>query len=266
MPKLLPIVVAAMACLVFGVTQAVAQTTQTVYSSLPASGVVSVPSIGAEATSFNQAGNEVILTKGGMLKQVSVTMTDFACQTGTPGAGTCVTTGQATFPLPITLTLYKHSTTNPTTGEVTPGAQITKVTKSFGIRFRPTSTPSCGVGGGFVGSDGLCHNAYDQNVVFAVSVKVPATVVWSVSYNTDTSGPNPIGSPVPQDALNVGLAPKATTGLNRTDDSIFWDTRNGTLSCGSPMGPSDFNRDGPCDGAPNSWAGLVPAAKFTITS
>ena len=70
---------------------------------------------------------------------------------------TCVTTGQATFPLPITLTLYKHSTTNPATGEVTPGAQIAKVTKSFGIRFRPTSTPSCGAGGGFLGSDGVCH-------------------------------------------------------------------------------------------------------------
>ena len=69
-------------------------------------------------------------------------MTDFACQTGSTGAGNCVTTGQATFPLAITLTLYKHSTTNPTTGEVTPGAVITTVTKSFGIRFRPTSTPT----------------------------------------------------------------------------------------------------------------------------
>ena len=107
---------------------------------------------------------------------------------------------------------------------------------------------------------------YDQNVVFGVNVKVPATVVWGVSYNTDTSGPNPIGSPVPQDSLNVGLAPKATTGLNRTDDSIFWDTRVGGNSCGSPFVPGDFNRDGPCDGAANSWAGFVPAAKFTITS
>ena len=97
-------------------------------------------------------------------------------------------------------------------------------------------------------------------------MKVPATVVWGISYNTDTSGPNPIGSPVPQDSLNLGLAPKATTGLNRTDDSIFWDTRGGGNTCGSPMVPGDFNRDGPCDGAPNSWAGFVPAAKFTITS
>ena len=147
MPKLLPVVLAAIGCLVFGVTQAVAQSTQTVYSSLPASGVVQVPSIGAEADQFNQVGNEVILTKGGMLQKVSVTMTDFACQTGSPGAGTCATTGQTTFPLPVTLTVYKHSTTNPTTGEVTPGAVIKKVTKSFGIRFRPSSTPSCGAGG-----------------------------------------------------------------------------------------------------------------------
>ena len=49
------------------------QSTQTVYSSLPASGVVQVPSVGAEADAFNQFGNEVILTKGGMVKQVSVT-------------------------------------------------------------------------------------------------------------------------------------------------------------------------------------------------
>jgi hypothetical protein len=56
----------------------------------------------------------------------------------------------------------------------------------------------------------------------------------------------------------------------RTDDSVFWDTSALSLSCADPTdgnsGPfvtGVFNRDGPCDGTTNSWAGLIAAAKFT---
>ena len=50
MRKLLSVVLAMIACLVVGVSPAGAASAQIVYNSLPASGVVSVPSESAEAT------------------------------------------------------------------------------------------------------------------------------------------------------------------------------------------------------------------------
>jgi hypothetical protein len=185
-----------------------------------------------------------------------------------------VTTGTPTFPTTITLTVYKHSSSNPSTGVITPGRVIKKVSKSFGILFRPSSDPTCPLEGGlhtmFRGSDGQCHHGLDQNIVFSFKQSVPKDFVWGVSYNSDNSGPNPIGgSGAPQDSLNVGLAPKTTKGLNRYQDSIFWDTRILANTCadptngnGAPFTTGAFNKDGPCDGTTNSWAGFIPAAAF----
>ena len=266
MRKLLSVVLAMIACLVVGVSPAGAASAQIVYNSLPASGVVSVPSESAEADQFTQLGNEVILTKASTVAKVSVTMVSWACQTGNWSTGDCVTMGTPTFPTPVTLTIYKHSIADHMTGEVRPGAQIVKVTKTFNIKFRPSSDPSCPLEGGkqtmFRGSDGQCHHGLDQNIVFNLpeNAKLPAVVVWGVSYNTSTSGPNPLGgSGQPQDSLNVGLNLNTTTGLNRTEQSIFWDTRIPTNTCGAPFATGDFNRDGPC----TSWVGNIPAAKFT---
>ena len=223
---------------------------------------------------FNQIGNEVIPTKPATIKKVSVTMVSWACQAGGWSTGDCVTTGTPTFPTTITLTIYKHSHSDTSTGVVTPGPVIAPVSKSFGIRFRPSSDPGCPLEGGlptmFRGSDGQCHHGLDQNIVFGLTKSVPKDFVWGVSYNSDNSGPDPIGgSGAPQDSLNVGLAPKTTTGLNRYQDSIFWDTRILANTCGDPTNGNSapfttgaFNKDGPCDGTPNSWAGFIPAAAF----
>ena len=75
--------------LAFGVAPVMAST---IYSSLPASGVVQIPSEGVEAQSFNQIGNEVILDLAGDDQEVSVTMVGWACQAGRWNTGDCVTT------------------------------------------------------------------------------------------------------------------------------------------------------------------------------
>jgi hypothetical protein len=276
--RFISILLGAFACLAVGAGTASATTNPVLYSSLPAPGTVSIPSVGVEAYSFNQIGNEVILTRSATAHHVSVTMVDWACQTGAWNTGDCATAPGATYPTTITLHLYRASTRNSTTGEVTPGTQITHITKTFNIKFRPTSDPSCGLDGNgladalFRGSDGQCHHGLDQTVVFPLSRNLPTDVVWGVSYNSDNSGPTPIGgSGAPQDSLNVGLAPKTTVGHARYDDAIFWDTRVQGFSCAAPApdgnsGPFQtgvFNLDGPCDGANNSWAGFVPAAKFS---
>jgi hypothetical protein len=274
--RFISILLAAFAFLAVSAGTASANTNPVLYSSLPQAGTVSIPSVGVEAYSFNQIGNEVILTRRATAHHVSVTMVDWACHHGARNTGDCMTTPGTTYPTTITLHLYRASTTNPSTGEVTPGPPITHITRTFNIKFRPSSNPSCGTENGvvteFVGSDGLCHHGLDQTVVFPISRTLPLDVVWGVSYSSDNSGPNPIGgSNAPQDSLNVGLAPAVRVGLDRYQDSIFWDTRVQAFSCAAapPDGNSGlfvtgvFNKDGACDGANNSWAGLVPSAQFS---
>ena len=280
MRRFISILLAAFACLAVSAGTASANTNPVLYSSLPKAGTVSIPSVGVEAYSFNQIGNEVILTRRATAHHVSVTMVDWACQNGdwTGATGPCTTTPGTAFPTAITLHLYRASTTNPSTGEVTPGSPITHITRTFNIKFRPSSDPGCGldtngVAEEFRGSDGMCHHGLDQTVVFPISRTLPLDVVWGVSYSSDNSGPNPIGgSNAPQDSLNVGLAPAVRVGLDRYQDSIFWDTRVQAFSCADPIngngGPfvtGVFNKDGACDGTPNSWAGFVPAAQFTTS-
>jgi hypothetical protein len=250
---------------------------KTLYSST--SSAVSIPSVGVEAYSFNQVGNEVILNRTATTKSVTVTMVDWACQTGDEAgtSGPCTTGGHATFPTRITLDLYKASSKNASTGETTPGAPIKSVSKTFKIKYRPSADGVSGdgtcTGGEFTGSDGKCHNGLSQAITFTVNKKLPTDVVWGVSYSSDNSGPNPIGGTnSPQDSLNVGLAPVVKTGLDRAPDSIFWDTRYQGFTCADPVsgntGPfvtGEFNRDGSCDGTPNSWNGYVPAAAFTAS-
>jgi hypothetical protein len=273
--RFISILLGAFACLAMGVGTASAKTNPVLYSSLPPAGTVSIPSVGVEAYSFNQIGNEVILTRSATVHHVSVTMVDWACQAGAWNTGDCVTTPGSSYPTVITLNLYRSSTRNPTTGEVTPGAMITHIRKTFQIKFRPSSNPSCGLENGvptqFVGSDGQCHHGLDQTIVFPISRKLPVDFVWGVSYSSDNSGPNPIGGTnSPQDSLNVGLAPTVRVGLDRDQDSIFWDTRVQGFSCadptngnGGPFVTGVFNKDGACDGTPNSWAGYVPSAQFS---
>ena len=190
---------------------------KTLYSSTNST-TVSYPSLGVEAYSFNQIGDEVILKRSATTKSVTVTMTDWACQTGdwTGTTGDCTTTPGSTFPTKITLNLYKASSKNTTTGAVVPGALIKSVSKTFKIKYRPSADNVNCTGNEFQGSDGACHNGLNQNITFTVNKKLPTDVVWGVTYSSDNHGPNPIGGTnSPQDSLNVGLSPAVRVGLQR---------------------------------------------------
>jgi hypothetical protein len=253
MTKVITIVAAALAA-----TTATAQAATrhvTAYDSTPVAGTVSVPSVGPEAYSFNQVGNEVLMKRPGTISRVRVTLVSWACETGSWSDGSCLTTPGATFPVPVTLHLYRYGNSNPATGEVTPGRELASITRTFSVHYRPSS-----VGGGesrFVGRDGALHNGLDQNVRFPVHRVLPADVIWTVSYDTNTSGFNPLGVVSPTDSLNVGLSPAVTTGHDRFPGGIFWDTRVAGYAAGAPFVPAELNLDDH-----NAWAGYVPAAKF----
>lgn len=249
-------------------TIADASTSSAVYDSTPVKGTVSVPSQGPEAYSFNQIGNEVILRPHtAAIRHVKVAMVSWSCQSGT-WQSDCTTKPGATFKTPIRLNLYRSSTTNPTTGEVKPGSKIMSVTKTFAIHYRPSSASSDEPR--FLGKDGAYHNGLDQTITFPMNRKLGNDVVWTVSYNTAHSGPSPLGVASPTDSLNVGLAPSVRVGHDRFPDSIFWDTTYQGFTCadptngnGGPFVTGELNRDGSCNGKPNSWAGYVPAARFS---
>jgi len=241
------------AALVAPAIASAAATGKAVYDALPAKGTVSVPSYGPEAYSFNQFGNEVILRPHSKaIRNVKVTMVSYACQQGSWN-DSCVTTPGATFKAPITLNLYRYSHTNAKTGIVKPGKRILRVTRTFRIHYRPSST-SAGEPR-YMGSDGQLHNGLGQTITFPVHHKLGNDIVWTVSYDTNTSGPSPLGQSGPMDSLNVGVTPTATIGHDRFPGTIFWDTRYAGFSGGAPFVTGQLNRD-------NGWTGSVPAASF----
>ena len=240
------------------------------YDSTPVKGTVSAPSVGAEAYSFSQVGNEVILRNHtAAVRHVFVTMVSWACQHGNWNAG-CTTTPGTTFTAPITLNLYRHSRTDQTTGAVVPGRRILSITRNFRIHYRPSSLPADGGeydGTTYKGRDGQPHHGLAQTIAFPMNVKLPSDVVWTVSYNTSHHGPKPLGDAAPgtvhqTDNLNVGLTPKARVGLDRLPHSIFWDTTYAPFTCGGGFQTTGLlNRDGAC--TMGAWDGMVPAAQFS---
>ncbi len=255
---------------VLGLTAASASAASIPHSVLYTStdpGVGNIPSVGVEAYGFNQIGDEVLLRRVAKIKSVAVQLSSWACQSGGWNTGDCVTTPGATFKTPITLNLYKASSTDSSMGETTPGALIATVTRTFTIPYRPSASSHCTgaqAGEWFKNGQG-CFNGLAHTIGFTLTglkTKLPTDVVWGVSYNSDTSGPEPIGTPSPTDSLNVGLAPVVRAGHERFPGGIFWDTRFAGNSCGSPFVTGDFN----LDNAGGCWAGDVPAVQFNATS
>ena len=230
------------------------------YDSTPAPGTVTVPSVGPEAYSFNQVGNEVILKHKMAIKHVSVTMVSWACQSGhwtglAANGGRCLTTPGATFRVPITLKLRAHSTRDADTGVIRPGRMLGKVTKTFHIRYRPSSQSASE--SRYMGIDDQLHNGIAQTITFPITTKLGSDVVWTVSYNTAHSGPQPVGHATPADSLNVGLSPSVRLGHDRYSDSLMWDTREMGNTGGAPFAAGQLNLDS------NAWHGYVPAARFS---
>ncbi len=276
--RLVAVLLAFAAVLGLSGATAMASSSKVLYSSTDP-GVGNIPSLGVEAYSFNQIGDEVILKRVAKINSVSVQLSDWACETGSWNTNDCVTTPGATFTTPITLNIYKASSTNSSTGETTPGGLLLTKTKTFAIPFRPSASTHCTgteAGEWFKNGQG-CFNGLAHTITFTLSglkTKLPRDVVWGVSYNSDNSGPEPIGSTnSPEDSLNVGLAPRVRVSHKRFPDTAFWDTRFAGFTCAAaapdgnsgPFVTGEFNMDGPCNGAVNSWHGFVPAVQFNAS-
>lgn len=148
-------------------SSAVARDPDVLYKSTVSPLPGNLPSVGFQATQTSEFGNRVRMTKSAnTLGNVTVTMSSFACQSGTwNGPTPCVTTSGATFIEPITLNLYNA----PLTGTFVPGSLIVSVTKTFSIPYRPSADAINCPSTPFKWFDGsLCNNGKAHNIAFSL--------------------------------------------------------------------------------------------------
>jgi hypothetical protein len=250
-----------------------------VYSSVAKPAVPNLPSLGVEAYSFNQIGDQVNLAgRARHLSSVRVTLSDWACQTGGSAVTTtnpnsnCLTDAGSHFSTAVTLNIYAAGVAGSSPGETVPGELLKTVTRTFAIPFRPSASNRCSTpafadaGGWYDSKTNACYHGLDNDIVFANmgEFTLPNRVVYGISYNSDTSGPNPIGGTnSPTDSLNVALSTKVTSGSQVTPGGIWWDTRYAGFSDGLPFVTSEFNLDGPT--ASGNWDGYIPAVQINAS-
>ena len=229
-----------------------------------------LPSIGFEATAFNEFGNAVNFSPGAThdLTKVVVTLSSWGCASGSWSLTTCASPKEATFTEPITLNVY-----NPSTDGVNPGTKIASVTETFNILFRPSASPLC-VGGNagkwYQKSSKTCFNGLAQNITFTLNnVKVGTSAIFGITYNTTHYGYAPIGqsaacfttsSGCGYDSLNVALTqdPNNVTVGNSVVPGKLWvaSTNSGQYADNGVAGLGTFRIDSP--GVTPWWGANAP--------
>ena len=202
------------------------------YNAIPSKVSGNVPSLSFEGWPAKEFGDLVALGgKARKLDSVSVLLSSWGCETGDYLAdGNCQTTPGATFQLPMTFNIYDEA-----------GATVLATkTATITVPYRPSASALCtgaDLGKWYNSSDRTCYNGLPNLVTVSMSdldVTLPPQVIWSVQYNTTTSGYAPLGNVLPcstlragcgYDTLNVGAfsypnAPFAGTDLD--GDAAFF--------------------------------------------
>jgi hypothetical protein len=220
-----------------------------------------LPSEGPEAYAFNEFGNQITLAGTARhLASVTVTMSSWACLSGSWEAGNCSTPTGATFLQPITLNIYKPSDTD------TP---IATSTQTFAVPYRPSASAKCatlGVTGKWY-SPGTktCFNGLADNVTFSSftgDLNLPDSIVYGIVYNTRNYCPSPTGVAVPADSLNIALSTDADVSAGSSASGTVWQNSSyASQYCdGGLFGVGTFRADTGSD--PGCWAPYVPAVQF----
>lgn len=229
-----------------------------------------LPSIGFEATAFNEFGNAVNFSaaKNFGLTKVVVSMSSWGCEAGSWNAMNCVTSANASFPHPITLNVY-----NPSVDGINPGSQIASITNTFSIKYRPSASTECTSGRWYDKSTKNCFNGYLQNITFDLkNVKVGSSAIFGITYNTSHYGYAPIGDNAAcrtlsggcgYDSLNVGLSSDPTDvskGSNVVAGKLWLaSAASYNYADGGAAGLGSFRMDSP--NTPAWWDSYVPSIK-----
>ena len=239
------------------------------YNSLLAPLPGNVPSQCFECAQVNEFGDKVTLAPGTSrrLDSVVVTLSSWACETGSGVA--CSTRRGRSFTHPITLKIYASNPGFPNL----PGPELATITRNFAIPFRPSADPTCpdsgaGAGTAWRASPTQCYNGKAVNITFDMRhprLMLPNTVIWSVTFDTQTAGYHPLGVAGPYNSLNVGVSPAATVGTDVDPNGAFVNSSDAGFYCDDGAGGVDVFRND-TNNTNNCWAGLVPAARINVKS
>ncbi len=260
------------------------------YNSIPAGPLSSnIASVGFQGGHASEFGDGVNLAASGTLGSVSFVVDEWGCQNRaappSPNpyglAGTCTTTPGATFPLPITLNVYKATNTGT---EV--GASIATVNQTFNIPYRPSDTPNtCGPATtlGYTNAfldpvSGQCVYGQASEITFNLTGQNAATPsIYTIAFDTSNYGysgasppsgglPGPYGDSnpcnstyagCPYDSLNISADSSGgiSAGSYYDVNGIFWNTAVAGFYCdGGALGVGILRIDsspGACSWAPN---------------
>jgi hypothetical protein len=231
------------------------------YNAIPNKVPGNVPSVGFEATSTRDFGDEVELGgRARTLDAMSVVMSSWGCEDGGWTTKDCLTSRGATFDVPLTFTIYADNAG-------IPGDVLATRTKTVAVQYRPSASPRCTdandlpTGQWYSNKDHTCYNGFAQTIEMNLpDVTLPDKVIWTVKYNTTHNGELPVGETAAcftasggcgYDALNVGVesfphAPFAGTDVD--ENQVF---RNGVIETGPANDP---------------WTGFRPLGAITTQS
>ena len=238
-----------------------------IYNSIPSPLSPNLPSQawGAPRGNLTELGEQIgLVGTPSKLNTITVTMSDWACQTGNWGDGSCVSALGSTYAFPITLNIYGVNPTSP----VSIGYLIATNTTTFNIPYRPSASASC-VGdylGGWMANNGLCYHGYVFNISFnftTQSITLPSQVIFGIAYYSDTFGgpPNCNTATRPACSLNLAYVSAAPSiGVDINPDAQF---RNATVV--GANGNVGYNIDGQLGvfRQDTGWTGYRLSVEFT---
>jgi hypothetical protein len=241
----------------------------TIYNTIPSPLPGNMFSLGYEATSTSEWGDQVGFGPGGRaLTTVTVTMSSWGCQAGHWNTNDCVTALGATFTHPITVNIYKVAAGNQV------GALLATQTQTVTIPYRPSADPinctGANAGKWYDVGSATCFNGKAANVTIdltSLNVNLPNNVIVSIAYNTSHYGYAPIGQTpacystaagCPYDSLNVAGTDLSTltAGSNPYPDDAYYNTQYAPYYCdGGTGGVGSFRLDAGC------WTDFKPSIK-----
>lgn len=213
-----------------------------IYDSTPSGPLPgNLPSLGAEAYSFESLGDKIRFAPGGRnLVNAVVVMSSWACQQGT-WQENCSTHPGATFSQPITFKILSGDGKR----------ELASSTQTFRIPYRPSASAECASdpdrpGGWYDVKAKRCFNGLATKIAFnfAGNVKLPDAVVYEISYDTSNHGPNPLHARGPYDSLNIAMAYDAPSVGSTADDHAWADgaMNSGDDFAGTPAVQLDATR------------------------
>ena len=246
----------------------VAAATPPAFNSIPSPMPGNVSSVGFEAKGISEFGDYIVLSgtqRSRAALPVTVVMSIWACQSDATVGGACTTTPGATFAQPLTLKIYSvdHSGTVPAAS----AQPLLEVDHTFNLPYRPSYDPNdtCTPQAWRSAADGKCYNgmAYDVRFTLPSGPDLPDELIWSISFDTYSSGYHPTGgqnNKKPYNSLNVSAATKGkpSYGSEGEADGVFINTSNS----------DDYGDNAAAKGTfadATGWAALKPEACLGVT-